>query len=90
MDIDELYRELNNLIILETLIKTYKNTKRDVITNDRQFYNNLILKSLSAIIKENPDLRFMQILGNLGYDIKYNGKDAYYEESFDTIKNINK
>ncbi len=78
---------------LEKLIEDYEKRsqeKRNVRINNRQLYNKIILDSLNTIISKYPYMRFMQILGNLGYDIKYNGKDAYYEESFDTLKNIDK
>ena len=73
------------------LIEDYeKRSQGNVRINNRQLYNKIILDSLNTIVNKYPYMRFMQILGNLGYDIKYDGKDAYYEESFDTLKNINK
>lgn len=78
---------------LEKLIEDYKKRnqeKRNVRINNRQLYNKIILDNLNTIVDKHPYMRFMQILCNLGYEIKYNGKDAFYEESFDTMKNINK
>ena len=76
---------------LEKLIEDYeKRSQGNIRINNRQLYNKIILDSLNTIVNKYPYMRFMQILGNLGYEIKYNGKDEYYEESFDTLKNINK
>ena len=51
----------------------------------RQSSNLEILKILNIIVERFPQLRFTQILTNLGLD-----KDLFYEESVDTLDNIKK
>ena len=51
----------------------------------RQSANLEILKILNIIVERFPQLRFTQILTNLGLD-----KDLFYEESVDTLDNIKK
>ena len=51
----------------------------------RQSSNLEILKILNIIVERFPQLRFTQILTNLGLD-----KDLFYEESADTLDNIKK
>jgi len=51
----------------------------------RQSANLEILKILNMIVERFPQLRFTQILTNLGLD-----KDLFYEESIDTLNNIKK
>ena len=51
----------------------------------RQSSNLEILKILNIIVERFPQLRFTQILTNLGLD-----KDLFYEESVDTLNNIKK
>ena len=51
----------------------------------RQSANLEILKILNMIVERFPQLRFMQILRNLGLD-----KDLFYEESVDTLNNLKK
>lgn len=78
---------------LKKLIEDCEKHSQDKISvriYNRQLCNKIILDSLNMIVNKYPHMRFMQILGNLGYDIKHNGKDAYYEESFDTMKSIDK
>ncbi len=51
----------------------------------RQSANLEILKILNMVVERFPQLRFTQILTNLGLD-----KDLFYEESIDTLNNIKK
>ena len=51
----------------------------------RQSANLEILKILNMIVERFPQLRFTQILTNLGLD-----KDLFYEESIDTLNNLKK
>ena len=51
----------------------------------RQSSNLEILKILNIIVERFSQLRFTQILTNLGLD-----KDLFYEESVDTLDNIKK
>ena len=51
----------------------------------RQSANLEILKILNMIVERFPQLRFTQILRNLGLD-----KDLFYEESVDTLNNLKK
>lgn len=46
--------------------------------NNRLYYNLKLLHILRRKINENPDLRFQQLLWNLGIE---NGNDRFYEES---------
>ena len=59
--------------------------------NNRLYYNLKLLHILRRKINENPDLRFQQLLWNLGIE---NGNDRFYEESKETneivIKNMEK
>lgn len=52
----------------------------------RQLANHSILIKLSSIVDANPQLRFQQILQISG--IIEPGKDKFYEESIDTLNNI--
>lgn len=52
----------------------------------RQLANHSILIKLSSIIDADPQLRFQQILQISG--IVEPGKDKFYEESIDTLSNI--
>ena len=51
----------------------------------RQSSNLEILKILNILVERFPQLRFAQILTNLGLE-----KDLFYEESVDTLDNIKK
>ena len=51
----------------------------------RQSSNLEILKILNILVERFPQLRFTQILTNLGLD-----KELFYEESVDTLYNIKK
>ena len=51
----------------------------------RQSANLEILKILNMIVERFPQMRFTQILTNLGLD-----KDLFYEESVDTLNNLKK
>ena len=53
--------------------------------DDRYQYNMLILGKLCSIFTAFPNLRFTQLLSNLGLD-----KDLFYEEPDETLKKINK
>lgn len=61
----------------------------------RKESNQEIIRILSKIVDENPDLRFGQILGCFVIEYEYdkiNGvyatKDPFYEESVDTLKRV--
>ena len=61
------------------------------MTNMRYCHNVSIIEKLSEYIKTNPDLRFHQILWNLGIietDNKGEILDKYYEESEVTWKKL--
>ena len=51
----------------------------------RQTANLEIISLLSKIVENHPELRFCQILTILNLD-----KDKFYEESVDTLKNLQK
>ena len=59
---------------------------------NRQEYNIKILEMLKQAIYSYPDLRFFQLLANIGiveYDSNTNAiKDKFYEESGDTLKKV--
>ena len=66
---------------------------------NRQDYNRLILDKLHLIVEENPDLRFGQILWNLGilnweertdYRATPIIRDIYNDESKDIYENLRK
>lgn len=54
----------------------------------RQIYNRKILEKLTEAVESFPDWRFQQILQNLNIVIP--GSDAWYQESFDTFKQMPK
>lgn len=60
--------------------------------NNRQEHNIKILEMLKQAIYSYPDLRFFQLLANVGiveYDSNTNAiKDKFYEESGDTLKKV--
>ena len=58
---------------------------KDAIKN-RQFYNKQIINKLSAFIDKYPDLRFGQLLIDLG--CVEDSQSLFYEESKDTFKKI--
>ena len=51
----------------------------------RQIANLVIISLLSKIVEKYPELRFCQILTILNLD-----KDKFYEESVDTLKELQK
>lgn len=51
----------------------------------RQISNLEIVNILNSIVNRHPELRFCQILTILNLD-----KDKFYEESVDTLKNLQK
>ena len=53
--------------------------------NNRLYYNLKLLHILRRKINENPDLRFQQLLWNLGIE---NGNDRFYEESKITYNKV--
>lgn len=65
----------------------------------RQDANKAIVQMISAMVENNPHLRFHQILHNLGIvetqmvgqapNEKLFCKDLFHEESVDTLKRIN-
>lgn len=59
--------------------------------NKRQEFNRLLLKLLTEVVENNPDLRFSQILYNLDFD-EYNLSSPGYvnplEESEETFKRV--
>lgn len=61
----------------------------------RKESNQEIIRILSKIVDENPDLRFGQILGCYVIEYEYDKvnevyttKDPFYEESVDTLKRL--
>lgn len=84
---ETLIRELKNLI------KDYEarsQQKRNVEVKNRHINNICILGGLQKIIDKYPEMRFMQILNNIGYHIKRieDKSDAYFEESSETLDKI--
>lgn len=53
---------------------------------NRQFYNKQILSKLSAFIDKYPDLRFGQLLIDVG--CVEDSQSLFYEESKDTLNKI--
>lgn len=49
--------------------------------------NRKIIEMLSKVVERRPELRFQQILQN--YEITTPGYDAFYEESTETLANLN-
>ena len=54
--------------------------------NNRQKYNKEIIKIIEILIEKYPDIRFNQLLCNLGL----NNGDRYDEEPVKTLEYINK
>lgn len=54
--------------------------------NPRQEANRTILNLLSEAVEKNPDLRFHQLLQNLGVEVP--NTDQFYEESSKTLENL--
>ena len=54
--------------------------------NSRQEANRKILGLLAQAVEKNPDLRFHQLLQNLGIEIPHT--DQFYEESSKTLGNM--
>ena len=54
--------------------------------NNRQKYNKEIIKIIEILVEKYPDIRFNQLLCNLGL----NGGDRYDEEPIKTLEYINK
>ena len=54
--------------------------------NSRQEANRTILNLLSEAVEMNPDLRFHQLLQNLGIETPHT--DQFYEESSKTLENL--
>ena len=54
--------------------------------NSRQEANKTILNLLSKAVEKNPDLRFHQLLQNLGIEVPHT--DQFYEESSKTLENL--
>ena len=52
--------------------------------NSRQEANRKILELLAQAVENNPDLRFHQLLQNLGIEVPYT--DQFYEESTKTLE----
>lgn len=62
-------------------------TEKDDV--DRRHKDNLaIIRRLSEIIDNHPELRFQQIL--YLYNMVENGEDKFYEESSETLSKLNK
>ena len=54
--------------------------------NNRQKYNKEIIKIIEILVEKYPDIRFNQLLCNLGL----NNGDRYDEEPIQTLEYINK
>ena len=52
--------------------------------NSHQEANHKILELLTQAVENNPDLRFHQLLQNLGIEVPYT--DQFYEESTKTLE----
>ena len=55
-------------------------------TQTRLEANRKILELLAQALEKNPDLRFHQLLQNLGVEIPHT--DQFYEESTETLENL--
>ena len=55
-------------------------------SNSRQEANRTILNLLTEAVEKNPDLRFHQLLQDLGVEIPHT--DQFYEESSKTLENL--
>lgn len=55
-------------------------------TQTRLEANRKILELLAQALEKNPDLRFHQLLQNLGVEIPHT--DQFYEESSKTLENL--
>ena len=84
---DELTEKIKEIIDIE-IEKYLSQQKRNVNIPFRRIYNELILLELLTMVKKFPNLRFFQLLSNLGYEVTYNGKDCFYEENYETLKKI--
>ena len=66
-----------------------KNEKENLSFDDkyklRLWSNEKILELIGKFAKENPDLRFWQIMSILGYETN---PDKFYEESYDTYQQM--
>lgn len=54
--------------------------------NSRQEANRTILNLLSEAVEKNPDLRFHQLLQNIGVEVP--NIDQFYEESSKTLDDL--
>lgn len=57
---------------------------------ERQEYNRRILQILSDYIEKYPDIRFTQMLWNLGLEVYNKDKDLFYQESKETLDYLKK
>ena len=71
---------IENVLIIKEI---KEKSKSSLIKPIRQPFNLIIVDLLKEIIKNNPDLRFTQILSILELD-----KDKFYEEPHITLQNI--
>lgn len=53
---------------------------------ERRQNNRELINIIKSWVEAYPDLRFNQILSNLGVTMK--GEDKYYEESSETLKRV--
>ena len=67
----------------ETVSESLEEAAREAATANRQLYNRAILKILSDYVEKYPDIRFGQMLCNLGV------KPYFDEESKETYCNLN-
>lgn len=56
--------------------------------NPRQEANRQILEVLGQAVEQNPDLRFHQLLQNLGIETPHT--DQFYEESTETLETLSR
>ena len=68
----------------ETVSESLEEAAREAATANRQLYNRAILKILSNYVEKYPDIRFGQMLYNLGVN------PIFYEESKKTYWNLSK
>lgn len=67
----------------------YNNYQNPEFTKQRHLSNLKILEQIHNWVDKFPDMRFMQILYNIGIIPKSN-EDLWYEEPQDTLKRINR
>ena len=77
------FEDLDTILAANNLRSSRKKSKMPS-RNSRQEANRKILELLAQVVENNPDLRFHQLLQNLGIEVPYT--DQFYEESTTTLE----